>query len=612
MSAKFSRALAVALAVSIAAFGASASVAAGKAGAKCSAVNATTNSAGAATLTCKKVGGKLIWVATKPTAAPGKTPATSPTPTPSPNSTSATGTGQNTEPDQLDQPGVTELALYTGGSGPSGANADKKSVDLPSNAPSVQAGTNVKLWVYDPENSKVSAGSNGIFVSEGTSGSWHFEPITTGGFYLGTWKTGDYSVDTVEPNGNATKYGRHRYSIHVDALGNTTVDGLLPNSSGFYTLTLDLNGAPRKPFVPATPCQLAYQAGGDTALSSGFPRGVNRLPNSGTIRALIVPVDFSDVPGAGKPSQVFFDMAKGTHDFYLKESAGKVHFDFKVLENWQRQAFSSTSYNLGSYNGGDSGGYYRALIRATDPIVDYSQFDVVYFLSPPTIPWKSIAYGPAFPTTIVTGDGPLYSGTISGADAYSNTTVKGDGWKWMSHETGHLFGLHDLYTIGTDNPFGAWDLMSLNWSNNFIELTAWNRYISGWLADSQIACVPPGSISASGTQLKLDPLETDSAGTKALAIPLSDSQILVVESRKGVGLDVADRSHRAGTLVYTVDMKVQSIKGGWHVIAPSRTQDRNQYTDAALQAGESVSVSGITVKVLSQDASGDVVTVTRG
>jgi M6 family metalloprotease-like protein len=588
---KFSRALiAIGLVTLISFTSTGANAATPKSGVRCSKVNAKFKANASLTLQCKRKSGKLVWVKVA-----SSTPAPKPTGVDSGN--------------YIDDPAVSTITIYSGGPGVSGSSQGAKSVPLPGTPPTGSNSYNVKIWIYNPESQGQAAGSPGIFLNTNGMG-WKFLEIATTGYLIENWEPGKYSIDTVEPNGNSSKYLRHTYSLTVSTSGSVTVEGLSPNDQGFFTLTLDL--ATKAPaFSPANECQLSYQAGGDPQMSSGFPRGANRLPGKGRISALIVPVDFADVPGLGNPEKVFFDMAKGTHDFYFKQSAGGVSFDFKIVKKWQRQKFASNSFNLGKWNGGDASGYYKTLIRAADPIVDYAQFDVVYFLSPPTIPWDSIAYGPAFPTTVQTGDGPLSAGTFSGADAYQNNGVVSPGWKWMSHETGHLFGIHDLYTNGVPAKFGSWDLMSMNWSNQFIEFTAWNRYISGWLTDSQVACLTLSKLSSSETSITLTPLERNDSLLKAIAIPLSQYKILVVESRRAEGMDHSSSQQKAGTLVYTVDMRVQSIKGGWSVVTPDRSADKVNFLDAALQVGETVSIDGVTVTVVAQDSTGDKVVVSK-
>lgn len=565
-----------------------------KVGAKCTKLNAKVVAVTGATLQCKKKSGKLVWVQIKaaPTPTPTSTPSLTPTPTPSPTV----------------DPALTSLSIYQGGAGASGTSTESPSVPLPPGAPT-GTGYNIKLWTYDPELSTRRLGSNGIFVRTANS-DWRWASLSYDGYLLENWEPGTYSIDTVEPNGDP-KYQRRGYTLVVAADGAVTVEGLNPNVAGFFTLTVSIKTVTSDTFTPTTACQLRYAVPGDSTLSSGFPRAAGRLPGIGVVRALIVPVDFAETPGVGEPAKVFFGMADGTAKFFAKQSGGRVKFDFKIVKDWQRQAFSPSKYNLGTWGAGDTSGYYRALVRASDPVVDYSQYDVVYFLSPTTIPWGSIAYGPAFPMSVQTGDGLISSGTFSGADAYQNTGVQGAQWKWMSHETGHLFGLHDLYTNGVPATFGAWDLMSLNWSNEFIEFTSWNRYISGWLTDSQINCITPNQLTTGGASVLIDPLERDNDKVKAVAVPVSDTKILVVESRRAEGMDRSSARQAAGTLVYTVDLTVRSIQGGWHVATLPRMTDKDQFIDAALRVGESVQVDGITVKVVSQTTDGDTVLVSR-
>ncbi|MEY3384021.1 MAG: hypothetical protein RLZZ212_608, partial [Actinomycetota bacterium] len=58
----------------------------------------------------------------------------------------------------------------------------------------------------------------------------------------------------------------------------------------------------------------------------------------------------------------------------------------------------------------------------------------------------------------------------------------------------------------------------------------------------------------------------------------------------------------SGLLVYTVDMKIGSIRGGWKVIRPARSTSP-AFEDAALHIGESVEVQGIKLTVVSKSAS---------
>jgi len=458
-------------------------------------------------------------------------------------------------------------------------------------------GTNLKLWIYDPENVSRSLDSPGIFYKK-SDGQWTFAGSNSDGTVYVKLSPGHYVFDTVEPNRNTSKYARKTYSISVDEQNLATVKGLQPNSLGYYVVTIDLQ-VPQSTFIPQSQCQLLGQDG-SLSSNNGFPHRKERLKTSGVIKALFIPVDFPDVVGIGEPAEIYFEMAQGMNDFYRRVSGNQVTFEFQVLSKFLRMNFPSNFYNLGTWNGGDPIGYWSAALSIADPLVDFSKFDAVYVLSPKNVPRSSIAYGPAFPRKMETDDGPVFNGSFSGADAYQ--FISGAEWKWISHETGHLFGLHDLYTVRPQaETFGSWDIMSQNWSVSAIEMNSWNRYILGWLKESEVDCLALDSINVTPISRSLIPLIENQSGTRAQFIRLSSSKILVAEYRMTGGLDWIPENEE-GVLVYTVDMTVPTSKGGW---ATQRRAGsfKADFSDAALRVGDSISVNSIKIEVISLNKS---------
>lgn len=525
--------------------------------------------------TCVRVNKKLIWNKGVSIASSAPKPTQPPIALPRPNS----------------------IPIYQGGPGASsGAVQTPALAFLPSSAPS---GTNLKLWIHVPEDPTVSLRSPGVWLKP-LNEAWRFMPGASNGTVFLNLAAGQYLIDTVEPDGNMTDFKRRTYEVTIAADGTAKVPGVLANSAGYFGLTIDRVVNSSASFAPANQCQLLGQDGNQN-MNQGFPARPERLARKGTIRALIVPVDFADVPGTDRPETAFFEMANLTDVFYRKMSGNLVSFSFEVLPNYVRMPFSSTFHNLGAWNGGDPNAYYKAAIRQADPLVDYSKFDVVYGLSPRTIPASSIAYGPAFPMKVSTDDGYVMNGTISGADAYQ--AFPGAGWKWMAHETGHLFGLHDLYTIDPQPPtYGSWDIMSLNWSTKAIELNSWNRFIMDWLPASAYRCLSSSQAKSLAEPTSLIPMGSDSTGTKAIFVPLSTTEILVIEHRATAGLDSIPEQE-AGVLVYTVNMTIPSIKGGWKVVRPEGSVSRT-FEDAALQVGDRVSVGSLQITVTGKSGSG--------
>ena len=368
---------------------------------------------------------------------------------------------------------------------------------------------------------------------------------------------------------------------------------------------------PASTFTPTSACQILDAVTStrsfSTDLSAGFPRVRIRLPNTGHIKALIIPVDFRDQIGKDDPIQFFTPLAKDVRDFYAAQSYGKVAFDFQIVPNWVRVPFLSTKYGMGKSVGqGDPTGYRNEIIRLTDGLIDYSNYDEVYFLVPKEMPMSVMGWGPGYTTPTYTSTGYTTNGAVGGADMYFNIPyVNGSMWKWMAHETGHTFGLYDEDYLHQSATLGNWSIMAMNWSKEAIELGAWDRYLLGWLPESQIKCTPRSSLTS--LTVKLSPIVRQDSALKSVMVPISATKILIVESRKNEGFDTI-RDNHTGVIAYTIDFTKPQLGGGY-VLIPRPGSSQADYSDAALHEGSTVSVDGITIKVDSISQDGDTVTL---
>ena len=92
-------------------------------------------------------------------------------------------------------------------------------------------------------------------------------------------------------------------------------------------------------------------------------------------------------------------------------------------------------------------------------------------------------------------------------------------------------------------------------------------------------------------------------------LPLSSTKVIVVESRRALGID--KNTKKEGALVYVVDSSKQSGMGPVQVHPIDLAKDPT-YLYATRGLGESVSVEGYTITVTAADSSGDTVTIKRG
>lgn len=514
------------------------------------------------------------------------------------------------------------------------AQATALAPTVPASLGAVPANDNLKLWLYDPRSPAGKGMQSAVFLQKVAPGAeWLLRETAPDGSLSMHLAVGDYQFDTAEPPGTADKFRRHRYRVSVSPQGVARIAGLTPDAHGWYAVTLDLvqsvpprdaqtqarrdalaalANEPASTFRPTSACQLPDEVApvrsfaSDT--STGFPKVRVRLPSSGHIRALIVPVDFNDLQGRDDPAAFFTPLARDMHDFYLDQSYGRVSFDFDILAHWVRLPFGPEHFGIGlANNSGDFTAYREAIIALTDGQIDYARYDAVYFLVPKDMPMARMGWGPAITMPTWTRTGYVINGATGGADMYFNEAkgIPGAQWKWMAHETGHAFGLVDEDWHHESQTLGSWSIMANNWSSHAIEHNSWDRYLQGWLPESQLACLARPGLAHAGVSVKLSPIERRTGATKAAMVPLGGSRILVLESRRNEGYDHIPAGHE-GVLAYTVDTRLGALGGGYRTQRRPGSTDPD-FEDAALHPGDSIAVDGVRVTVGAADADGDTV-----
>jgi M6 family metalloprotease-like protein len=376
-----------------------------------------------------------------------------------------------------------------------------------------------------------------------------------------------------------------------------------------------LASEPVSTFKPTSACQLVDQitpkrSYGD--LSAGFPKVRTRIKSYGNVKALIVPLDFTDIVGKDNPVTFFTPIAQGVNTYFNTISYGRVAFDFTILPKYVHMDFPISKFKIANTVGaGDVDGYLKAVIDSTNPLINYADYEAVYFLVPKEMPMALMGWGPAITFPNKVDGGYIINGATGGADMYLNEQngVKGATWKWMAHETGHAFGWYDEDYKHESQTLGSWGVMSNSWSNEVIEQNAWDRYLQGWLEESQVGCTAKTSL-ATAKEFTINALSLNNGEQKSVMIPLSGSKILVAESRRASTLDNF-RETKEGLLVYTVDMTIGQLGGGYVTIPRPGSTDKDNFLDAALQQGDSVTVGGVTITVTKSGANSDTISVSK-
>jgi len=343
-------------------------------------------------------------------------------------------------------------------------------------------------------------------------------------------------------------------------------------------------------------------------VSAGFPKFARRIASTGTVRVLMLPVDFPDAVASGSPTTDMLPITRAISDVFGNLSNGTLSFDFATLPSYLRVSKESTWWGMGSWGTGRGDSYVADIVRELDPQVDFTNIDVVVVMAPPTIRSNQIAYSPAMPypdiAPLVTAERSIYSSTMTGADAWSNPMT-------IVHEFGHLLGWVDTYVLPFPaGPYedghhftGKWDFMGYAWTKG---LFGWHRFWRGWLEDAEILCVN----STGDVTTTLAPLGATTKTPELLLMRGTSGKLVAVEVRRPGPMDEFVSAATQGVLVYTIDADLPTGKGPLRVQGISLSR-ADYLATAPLKPGQSITVDGWTITVNSSDSSGDTIRATR-
>ena len=369
-----------------------------------------------------------------------------------------------------------------------------------------------------------------------------------------------------------------------------------------------------EPFSSA-PCTLerteAHHSEGLDTWNSAYPRPARALD------AVMVFLSFPDARPLTSPTELTADHFPATTRFFENASYGRFTLRPHPLRHWIRMPRPSTAYAIQrDWSATDRAAYLRDALAAADAQVDFSRYDVVYFVADPDAPGVD-----SDATKVVNLDVPLRA---DGTDIRRVVTVfekHPPDQLVLAHETGHVFDLPDLYHRPADGKgdwdtyVGDWDLMGSQFGLA-PDLFAWHKWKLGWLDRRQVVCVR----GPKPRRLTLEPLEAGPGnagifglgrGTKLAVVRTGADSALAFEARGAVGNDAA--VCRQGVLVYRVHSGAASGGGPVQVVdAHPRTEacwENSVYpplADAPVDTGESFTVpdTKIRVKVTGRTVSG--------
>ena len=361
----------------------------------------------------------------------------------------------------------------------------------------------------------------------------------------------------------------------------------------------------------------------------GFPKQTDRLSATGNQKVLLVAVDYPDAPSTENATEVLtkaFDTKK-INDFYQSVSYGKVSLSFDFYPSVVRMSKTSSNYVGAITDVYPKPIYVSGILQdAAKQIagnVVFSNYQAVVIFDLGKIKdWGF--WGFAMPDSspgFSTQSGYIKNSIAIGYEYGLANPAVGFKTTVLMHELGHLFGFIDLYIIAPGNYFigqtpGPFDIMNAT-SGKANEFLAWQRWLQGWVPDSNVTCLD--FTDPTSTQL-IRPLGKVSAGTQMVVIKISSQKALVLESRRGT---IADNiTGNEGLLAYEIDLSMPTLQGPIKIIPRAtdltmaalspKIDDMDRYLEATAKTGEYIRYKDILIENELGNSDGESIKIYKG
>ena len=296
-----------------------------------------------------------------------------------------------------------------------------------------------------------------------------------------------------------------------------------------------------------------YAWGGKILHRNGFPRPDFSVAGKKSAKILVVPIIFNDLPFREEKiqrGQVFssdVDLLNETipiiKESFKALSVQRFEVEIDVLPKSRWLVFDRDNPLSGVW-GVDNFTTLMEIIEKEKPDFNFDGYDTFAFISGNGLPGQMGLGSAQASHPRVKNSKSGFMNAILMLGGITNTTL------WV-HEFGHsLFSFEDLYLfsqassgttrqkLGDVSVPSKWDLMS---DSTKVSLLGWNKFLIGWLYDSEVRCISEQKSSIH----YLSNRET-SNDTKLLTINLAPGVTLAAEAKNASGTD-------KGLLLYLID-----------------------------------------------------------
>ena len=369
-------------------------------------------------------------------------------------------------------------------------------------------------------------------------------------------------------------------------------------------------------------CKLQNNSNQVNTIYQGFPRPAEALNLTKSAVFQIVPVQFSDYKSSNTPAKDYDQYLKFLTDFITNSSDVPVHPVVRMPDHYFQMSQNIASYHLDEHS--DPSAFQKEMVNLTKSSINYEGVNEIIVVVPPQVPASVLfASGLGWPAT-QTPAGAISATYVMGAHPFGPRANGGEGSSTdpciTVHEAiGHEAFLNDHggagTTYGQSEPANPNDMGAGYWGNMSGvngDFMAWDKWLMGFISDSQIDCLNPNTVST----VWIHPSTTKNDATKGAIIPLDKQHGIFLESERSTGYNFKLPKSSNGLLVYTLDTSDTRPDYGVYVQRPSNRigsigQNDFVLSNATLVQGESITVKGYKITVVEAGDFGDVVKVAK-
>ncbi len=369
--------------------------------------------------------------------------------------------------------------------------------------------------------------------------------------------------------------------------------------------------------------------------ATAFPFNPTELPIEGEINVAFIHIDWQDLPGSQADYDHYVEQVQYFEDFYWMVSENKLKMNVQITEDWLRAdgSYKDVATDWAGEaqrgSGAEKQKFYDVAVAASDPYIDFSDIDIVFF----GLPKQGTVFegggphefGIDYNAWLKTDEGNIYD-TATAGDFFKIIESQPE-WVYYVHEVGHMIGVPHQANEDENRPgvalekvmpFGGWDIMS-NQGGIQKTISAWLRWLAGWLDDSQVVCLDRESLDET-LLVELTEINQVQADTEAVVIKISDSKVIVIESRRESDyFDFPSSASRDGVIVSITDGNLGSAQGNQKIVQPRgegkllevRGEFMGNDLDALLFEGDEVEVAGLRIKNLNSKRNSDLIQITK-